>query len=144
MFSKSNYSRSHLLIMGIISLLVVASCIYAAVKDFRSWEMFYDNPASVDAIVIDNDKTHYFRDDTKYYPEVTYDYNGQEYTMRLYESSKFPAEIGSHKTLVVDGDNPNKLLSNPDSKLIIIGTIVTLTFAAVGIASLVQIRIDKK
>ena len=43
-----------------------------------------------------------------------YYYNGQEYTMRLYESSKFPAEIGSHKTLVVDGDNPNKLLSTKD------------------------------
>ena len=41
---------------SVIMFLIVIGFIYAMVRDITTWEMFYDNPVSIDSVVVGNEK----------------------------------------------------------------------------------------
>lgn len=141
-FSKSNNKPSFLIGTAVVMFLVTAGLIYAMVRDITTWEMFYDNPVSIEAEVIGNEE-NFYRGGKGYNPDIIYEYNGNEYSKMIYESNKYPTEIGSKKLITIDGDNPGKILSHPNKKEIIIGTVLILVFGSIGMASLIQLKIDK-
>jgi hypothetical protein len=140
--SKSNKSPTFLIGTSVVMFLIVMGFIYAMVRDITTWEMFYDNPVSIDSVVVGNEEGH-SRGRISYHPDIVYEYNGTNYSTMIYESNKYPTEVGSHKLIRIDGNNPDKILSDPDSKSLIIGIVLILVFGSIGAASLVQLKIDK-
>ena len=90
---------------SVIMYLIVIGFIYAMVRDITTWEMFYDNPVSIDSVVVGNEESH-SRGKISYHPNIVYEYNGTNYSTMIYESNKYPTAVGSHKMIKIDKSTP--------------------------------------
>ena len=120
--SKPVQSRSHLIVLSIGSLVISLIFIAGMIKYVASWDMFYKNPVIVDSVVVSNDKQLGTRGSgITYFPIVSYEYNGKEYTEQVYDGESKPIPEGSHISIIIDGDNPTKQLSKPKGMMLFIG-----------------------
>lgn len=137
--TKPVQSRSNLIVLSIGSLVISLIFLAGMIKYVASWEIFYKNPVSVDSVVVSNDKQLGTRGSgMTYYPIVSYEYNGNEYTEKVYDGESKPIPEGSHISLIIDGGNPTKQLSKPNGMMLFVGITLTITFLALSIAAYID------
>ena len=71
---------------------------------------------------------------------LTYECNGREYTVRLYEGSKTPYTIGAATIVTVDGDDPGKILAQPEAEYIFVGVLLILMTSSISAAAFIQLK----
>ena len=138
-----SYSKRNLIITAVVSILFGSLFLYGIVTDIASWERFCDTPVHVTATVYDNEYRSY-RGHHSYYPWVYYELDGQQHSVMIYESNKKAVPVGTVRDITVDGNDPERLLSQPDAAELSVGILLILIFFSVGGAALIQLKFNPK
>ncbi len=132
-------SRPMLRKIGFVTLIIAAVIFIAFAKYISEWSIFCKNAVTVNAVVTGCTESSY-KSGGMYYPDVTYECNGREYTVRLYEGSKTPYTIGAVTTVTVDGDDPGKILAQPEAEYIFVGVLLILMTSSISAAAFIQLK----
>ena len=118
------------------------------IDNAAKWPAFCSDPVNVMATVTDNEQRSNYRGSPRYgneyiyQPYVSYEVNGRAYRNIKINNQPMrhsPAPVGSTMSLMVDGKDPSKILSNPDSSSFVFA-MLSFSAISIGLSMLLRLR----
>ena len=100
-------------------------CLIGLIKDISRWKMFCPNAVTVQATVTDNEERYSSKGRYHYTPILSYNVNGIQCDGIKLDigqvDPRYPTPVGSQIELTVNGNDPRKMLRDPNWTTLLYG-----------------------